>query len=262
MAAGVPELPPVAARIASDLRMPQGRGEPLLSYLDRILYSAAAEWLRTITFDSDPVLGNSKVGVTRDYLVSRGAEVLQMLARTILPSTEDTAALERASEQIAWMVDSMLYIGELFEPEHGIIALSAESASSGHYMNSCKRLIGRRDQIGFCTQAGLCRYALTQTSEEEASAEIEQRLSAEKALLSVHPALAETVSLGIDEGAAIHEMAAKGEHATEDALLVLTILTASAKERTALLCSAWPCEGKPLTWSSTTHWALANSILG
>ena len=59
-----------------------------------------------------------------------------------------------------------------------------------------------------------------------------------------------TESLGIDEGAAIHEMAATGEHSTEDALFALTVPNVSAKERT------------PLTWSSATHWALAKNILG
>ena len=71
-----------------------------------------------------------------------------------------------------------------------------------------------------------------------------------------------TESLGIDEGAAIHEMAATGEHSAEDALFALTVPNVSAKERTALLCSAWPYAGTPLTWSSATHWALAKNILG
>lgn len=258
-------LAPVESRIASDLKIARAIGETDWELADRILYSAMGEWLRTITFDADPTIGNAKVGVTKDYIISRGAEVLPLLARTILPETCKPCSQERALDQVKWMVDSMLFMGELFEPEKGMVAISTESASSGHYLDSHKRLIGRRDQIGPCVQAGLCRYAIVPISEEDADAETEQRLTVERELAKAIPRMADKLCLGVDEGKVLRGMVEAGNHdITDKGGSLITLHTGSAllsdKARLALLCGAWPHDEAPLRWSTATCWAIPRTI--
>ena len=260
-------LAPVESRIASDLKIARAVGETDLELADRILYPAMGEWLRTITFDADTTIGNAKVGVTKDYIINRGAEVLPLLARSILPETCKPCSQERALDQTTWMVDSMLFVGELFEPEKGMVAISTESASSGHYLDSHKRLIGRRDQIGPCVQAGLCRYAIVPVSEDDADAETEQRLTVERELAKAMPLLADKLCLGVDEGKTLREMVASGSYdVTDNGGSLIALHTGSAllsdKERLALLCGAWPHDEAPLRWSTATRWAIPRTIGG
>lgn len=73
------KIPLAAARIARDLGLSRFVNEPADRFIERVLYSAAGEWLRMISFDVDPVLGNNKLGVTDAYLLSRAKDVFAVL---------------------------------------------------------------------------------------------------------------------------------------------------------------------------------------
>lgn len=144
----------LAARIAEDLGYIKPSPLPYKIYLDQLCYGALAEWLRAITCDTDPLLGNNRLGVSRAYLEVRGSRVLDKLVRGLL---EKEFPFNELEEQTRWMIDAMIEIKELWTPTQDVIACPG-SIPAGIWRGRT-RMLGHSSEIESMWKArGMSRY--------------------------------------------------------------------------------------------------------
>lgn len=211
---------------------------------DLITYSAMSEWLRAIAHDVDPVMGSAKTGVTREYLLTRGTDVLLDLARAVLGTVPPRT---RARELASWMADRMLFLGELWEPKQNIIMCSPDRHV--HMWNGLSRHTGTRTPESGLVQVGLCRFRKpTEDDLMREDTRLEVLHAAEDAAGKIIPG--DVDQADADFGGPVTWLR-KGVVAKYGARLDRV----PAEQEYFLLACGWPwASGKPLAWDDASAW--------
>ena len=241
----------LSLRIAEDLGY--SRPQTLLNniYLDQLCYGAMAEWLRTITCDVDPVLGNNRLGVTRAYLEERGIKVLRQLARGLLEKEIPPQQLER---QVSWMVDTLIEIQELWQPEQGLVAC-AKNGVSGFWRDYVK-MSGHSSSIPSPhKEIGLCRYVLSDITVDMRQSHMAFIKRAQDALSIAKAEYAMPLSMDEVE----KDLRKRKINTSVKASISIFHTDISQCEphiRKFLLMAAWLMNDESLTWDQTKRWLM------
>lgn len=242
--------------IAEDLGYTPAPNIPEAVYADQIIYGATAQSIIATVFDADPLLGNHKVGVTRDYLETRSAHSLKKLA--LLAMGLDLPE-ERAVALIRWMINKLIFIGELWCPAENIVACTAPRTM--WYCNGHARISGsiaeKSNEKTY--QAGLCRY---RADEEDRAVVVEKeknRLERERLAILAIPEQTEKYALGIDPDDCIARLQLiPGEDISGTYRLVMSF-DLPLDVRDFLTAHGWPYNDNPLDWDRKTKSWLVKS---
>lgn len=238
-------------QVQSDLQFYQKpSGMSIDMYLDQLLYSAMSEWIRTICFDTDPMLGSNKTGVTRVYLEDRAAEVLQDLAQAFFGCK---LMAPDAKSAVHWMVQQMLTIGELWEPYPG--SVMCMSAHQDFYWHGHARIVGVRMPLVNWIQVGLCHYTKDKSDDVTCNSFAQKRLSTERILVSYNGVAA---SMGRMDSECMQELRNKYKGRTEYQQFVadIRLQDAPAYLQHFLLTRGWPVADSPVQWEFAGKWMI------
>lgn len=243
----------VTSRIGIDLgyKKPSSISESI--YNDQLKYGALSEWLRTSTLDVDPLMGSSKVGVSRDYLEERGADTLMDLSQSIDGITITKA---RAKKLVSWMIDQMLFIGEFSNPlDNNILSVTNQTVS---YDLNHARITGIRKSGEPLLQRGLCHWDKNTTSAKDAAAFEDARATREQNLITVDQSLAN--KFGRTNATCRSDIFALGigRFANGKFLIKRPLGGMPDYLKIFVLTRAFPYDKTPLNWDVCQTWHLAN----
>lgn len=240
----------LSLRIAEDLSHSKPKILADHIYLDQLCYGAMAEWVRTITCDVDPALGNNRLGVTRAYLEERGTRVLDQLTKGVLGKE---FPLKQLKNQTSWMIDAMIGIQELWVPEQNILAC-AMNGPVGCWRSRVK-YTGHSSAIPApYRQRGLCRYSLNKVPQEDLQ-HYENFLQDTKEVQDIfHVKL--PVSMDEMEKAIRCADSYSPTTAASYIILKMDITQCDPQVKRFLLMTSWPMNLESLTWDQTDRWML------
>ena len=242
----------VVSIISSTLGIKRGPSLPLAEWYNRIVYAATAEWLRILPLSYDPIIGN-RDAVSMSFITANGISILQELALSIFGRTPDYAFAER---NIKWMLNSMLRIHELWQPDGREDVIAAASTSCGEPTGDRLRIYGPMPCAPREVMAsGLGLFTRDGIGEAEAAERVKQKQQTEWALARI--------IAGRRPARTANEIAADLQVRADDSGCVSCNLSEAADDEAEfILAHAWPTRngGEEVMylydWSFTQNWAL------
>lgn len=242
----------IATRVSADLHYSQPSGITARIYADQLLYGGLSEWVRTITADVDPLLGNSKTGVTREYLEDRAAIVLRDMSYALLDSPADR---DTCLAQSRWVIRAMLELDELWCPDAGLVACSLPDIT--YYSHGYARILGQREpSIAPVIQSGLCHFRKAVETPEVIQAFEGARLSRESALASYLPRLAHRFLFEPDLIAGKVVSTYPTKRVSGGVIVRASLDKVPFRDKMFILSHCWPAMVNALSWDICDHWFL------